>query len=258
MDGALDAIDAERPVTVLAHTWVDGTIEILNSYWVTGLLLLVGFIALLVELSAPGFGVGGLVSLLCFALFFWSRFLGGPAGWLEVTLFATALAFIAAEFFLLPGFGFAGITGIGLMLVSLVMASRRVFVPTTGADWTDLGLNVFTVTAVMVGVLLVLFFAADYFQGLPLFRRLVLEPPKYEPAGEYRAAEGTKEADAMSPWVRISVGDFGRTVSPLRPSGKAEFAEDIVDVATEGEFIAANSPIRVIKKHGQKILVREA
>lgn len=258
LDAALDVVDARRPVTVLAHTWVDGTIEILNNYWVTGLLILIGFVALFIELSAPGFGIGGLTAFLCFALFFWSRFLGGTAGWLEVTLFVTALAFIAAEFFVIPGFGVAGITGVGLMLFSLVMASRRVFIPSNGADWTDLGMNVLTITAALTGVMLVLFFAADYFQGLPMFKRLVLAPPQYETADEARPAEGTKEAGTLTPWARIGVGDFGRTVSALRPSGKAQFAEDIIDVTTEGEFIAPNSPVRVYKKHGMRVTVREA
>lgn len=258
LDATLDVINAERPVTVLAHTWVDGTIEILNSYWMTALLLIVGFIALFFELSAPGLGVGGLISFLCFSLFFWSRFLGGTAGWLEVTLFVASLAFIAAEFFIIPGFGFAGITGIGLMIVSLVMASRRVFLPVGGADWTDFGLNIFTITATLVVVMLVLFFAADYFQGLPLFRRLVLEPPKYDVSFESAAAEGTKDAELNTPWGRIGIGDLGQTVSPLRPSGKAQFAEDVIDVTTEGEFVASDSPIRVIKKHGKKITVRQA
>jgi membrane-bound serine protease (ClpP class) len=258
LDDALDAVSARRPVTVLARTWVDGTVETLNSFWLTGLLVVVGLAALLFELSAPGLGVGGLTSLLCFALFFWSRFLGGTAGWLEVTLFITSLAFIAAEFFVIPGFGFAGITGIGLMVFSLVMASRRVLIPTDGADWTDLGLNFFTILAALAGVLCIAFFAADYFQSVPLFKRLVLEPPSVGQVSDNRPGEGTKEAENVSPWSRISVGDFGRSLSPLRPSGKAQFAEDIVDVATEGEFIASDSPIRVHRKTGMRIIVRQA
>ena len=152
----------------------------------------------------------------------------------------------------------AGITGGGLLLFSLVMASRRVFIPSTGADWTDLGMNFLTVIAALAGVMVVLFFAADFFQGLPMFKRLVLAPPQFEAATETRPAEGTKEADMVTPWARISVGDFGRSVSALRPSGKAQFAEDIIDVSTEGEFIAPNSPVRVYKKHGMRIIVREA
>ena len=173
---------------------------------------------------------------------------------------ASMMPRLAAEFFVIPGFGFAGITGLALMLVSLVMASQRVLFPASGADWSHLGLNVFTITAAMLGVVIVLFFAADYFQGLPLFKRLVLEPPSYASAYENqpRPAEGTKDAESMTPWERIGVGDFGRSVSPLRPSGKAQFAEDVVDVATEGEFIAANSAIRVLRKQGMRIVVREA
>lgn len=261
LDAVLDKVDAKRPVTVLAHTWVDSTIEFLNAWWVTGLLLLIGLIALLVEFSAPGIGIGGLISLLCFSLFFWSRFLGGTAGWLEVTLFVLSLAFIAAEFFIIPGFGIAGVTGIGLMIFSLVMASRRVFVPIDGADWLDMGWNLFTICGALLGVLLAVIFAADYFGKIPLFRGLILEPPKLADAGSndaVRPLELTKDADSVVPWLRIGVGDFGRSLSPLRPSGKAQFADDVVDVATEGEFVAADSPIRVLRKQGMRIIVREA
>lgn len=257
LDETLDQIGAARPVTVLAWTWVDSTVLWLNSNFVTGLLVLIGLIALIVELSAPGLGIGGLISLLCFALFFWSRFLGGTAGWLEVVLFVTSLAFIAAEFFVFPGFGIAGLTGLGLMIFSLVMASRRVLLPQTAPDWSDFGATVVTIGLAMVGVFIVGLFATHYFTNLPLFRRLVLEPPQPSSAADV-ASDGSKKAADLPVWHRIGVGDLGRTLSPLRPSGRAQFGEDIVDVATEGEFIESDAAIRVIKKQGMRITVRLA
>ena len=98
-------------ITVYRPTMIDYTVHILNNPLVTGLIILVGLIALWVELSAPGLGIGGLISGLCALLFFWSHFLGGTAGLLEVTLFVAGIAFIAAELFVIPGFGVAGITG---------------------------------------------------------------------------------------------------------------------------------------------------
>ena len=62
-------------------------------------------------LTIPDVGprsVGGLIALLCFALFFWSRFLGGTAGWLEVVLFVSGMTFLLAEIFVIPGTGIAG------------------------------------------------------------------------------------------------------------------------------------------------------
>jgi len=257
LDGVLGHVGATRPVTVLAWSWVDSLVNLLNSFWITGLLLLIGFLALLFELSSPGMGIGGLLAFFCFALFFWSRFLGGTAGWLEVTLFISALAFLAAELFLIPGFGVAGVSGVLILVLSLVMASRRFLVPQSGDDWGDLGLNLMTVVGALVVVMLAVFFAADHLSTLPLFRRLVLQPPS---PGEIDVPllSGGKKGEPEQPWLRITVGDLGYSVSPLRPSGKAQFADDLLDVATEGEFIATATPIRVIRKQGNRIFVREA
>lgn len=52
---------------------VDKAVYVLGLWWVTGLLFVVGLVGLLYELCAPGTCVGGLIALLCFALFYWSR-----------------------------------------------------------------------------------------------------------------------------------------------------------------------------------------
>ena len=39
----------------------------------------------------------------------------------------------------------------------------------------------------------------------------------------------------------------GTALSVLRPSGKAKFAEQIVDVVTEGEFISSGTPISIVQ-----------
>ncbi|NIP85863.1 MAG: peptidase, partial [Planctomycetales bacterium] len=115
----------------LVFTWsgLDTTVLILNHGLVTALLIVVGLVALFVELSSPGIGVGGLLAGLCFALFFWSRFLGGTAEWLEFLLFAAGVIFLLVELFVLPGFGIAGVAGVLLLISSLVLATQSFFVP---------------------------------------------------------------------------------------------------------------------------------
>jgi membrane-bound serine protease (ClpP class) len=66
------------------YTTTDTVVYRLNQPVFTGLLILIGLIALYIEASAPGIGIGGLVAGLCAVLFFWSRFLTGTSGWLEV------------------------------------------------------------------------------------------------------------------------------------------------------------------------------
>ena len=81
-------------VEILDSTWVDTLVIVLNYRSVTVLLFIIGLIAAYIELAAPGISVGGLVAGLCFGLFFWSRFFGGTAGWLEVLLFLSGVCFI--------------------------------------------------------------------------------------------------------------------------------------------------------------------
>ena len=239
---------ANGTIPVMERTWVDTLVFILNSGFVTFLLLVIGMVALVIELGAPGLGIGGLTSMLCFGLFFWSRFLGGTAGWLEVTLFAIGLAFIAAEIFVIPGFGVAGVSGIVLTLGSLVMASRRVLVPTSGEDLTSLGFDVLTVLGAFAGFVIAILFLANYIGEIPGLGRLTLRPPV--------AVEGTPietTPGAMLPgWQQVNIGDIGTTVSPLRPSGKMQFGEQMVDVVTEGDFVDTGREVKVIGKQGAR------
>ncbi len=250
-----DVLGVKTPIPVKERTWVDTLVFILNSGFVTFLLLVIGMVALVIELGAPGLGVGGLTSMLCFGLFFWSRFLGGTAGWLEVTLFALGLAFIAAEMFVIPGFGVAGISGIVLTLGSLVMASRRFLVPTSGEDLTSLGFDVLTVVGAFAGFIVAILLLANYIGEIPGLSRLTLKPQVAVEAG---AAVDPSTPPAMLPgWQQVNIGDVGTTLSPLRPSGKMQFGDYTVDVVTEGDFVEAGLDVRVIGKQGARVIVRQ-
>ena len=250
-----DVLGVKTPIPVKERTWVDTFVFILNSGFVTFLLLVIGMVALVIELGAPGLGVGGLTSMLCFGLFFWSRFLGGTAGWLEVILFMMGLLFIAAEMFVIPGFGIAGISGIVLTLGSLVMASRRFLLPTGPEDMASLGVDVLTVGGAFVGFVVALLLLANYIGEIPGLSRLTLKPQvALEGSGVQVAAP-----NAIVPgWQQVNVGDVGTTVSPLRPSGKMEFGEAMVDVVTEGDFVDAGCEVKVIGKQGARVIVRQA
>ncbi len=249
-----ETLGVSEPIPVLQRTWVDGLIIVLNSGPMTFLLLVIGMIALVIELGAPGMGIGGLVSTLCFGLFFWSRFLGGTAGWLEVTLFVVGLFFIAAEMFVIPGFGIAGVSGLALTLGSLVMASRRFLLPQYGEDFTGLGMDVLTVMAAFAGFLVAMLFLANYIGEIPGFSRLTLKP---QVALDGPGGFATDASNPTLPgWQRVEIGDMGETISPLRPSGKMIVDDFSVDVVTEGDFVDRGEQVKVIGKQGAKVIVR--
>lgn len=251
-----ETLNVREPIRIMERTWSDTLVYLLNTGFVTFLLITVGLIALTFELSAPGFSIGGLTALLCFSLFFWSRFLGGTSGWLEVTLFLMGLIFIGAELFVIPGFGFAGVGGIVLVLGSLVMASRRVLVPENSEQLTSLGFDVLTVMGAFIGFILAIFFLSNYIGEIPGLSRLTLKPVAAEAAAASHPLAGTGEGQMLPGWQRVEVGNRGQTVSPLRPSGKIQVGDFMVDVVTEGDFVESDHQVEVIAKQGARVTVR--
>ena len=238
----------EEDFLVLEPTGVDTAVWVLNLPVITGLILVIGLIALYFELLAPGISIGGLTAGLCFAVFFWSRFLGGTAGWLEVVLFLAGLAFLAAELFVLPGFGVAGVSGFLLLVVSLLMASQHHNLPTTSRDMATLATSMVVLVSSFLGAGVAAFAMSKYLGTIPLLGRLALQPPEpatgaeAEPAGRRRPAEG----------------DQGIADTPLRPAGVVRFADQRVDVVTEGEFIEKGTQVKIVKIAGNRVVVRES
>ena len=94
--------------------WADFLIEALASPGVAVLLLMIGGVGALLRIARAGHRhrrLRGRWSASC--LFFWSRYLGGTAGWLEVLLFVAGVTCLLLEIFVIPGFGIFGLGGGG-------------------------------------------------------------------------------------------------------------------------------------------------
>ena len=53
----------------------------------------------------------------------------------------------------------------------------------------------------------------------------------------------------------LTVGQEGKTVSALRPQGMALFSDKHHEVRTRGEFVAPNTPVRIVSLEHNKIIV---
>lgn len=240
---------------VLEHRGVDTAVMILNNALVTGLILVIGLIALYCEFSFPGTFIGGLVAGLCFAVFFWSRFLGGTAGWLEVILFVAGLIFIGMELFVIPGFGVPGILGLLLVGASLIMASQTFFLPHNGRELSTTLTQLGIVGGVGTAFIIVAAVMSRYVGVLPGFRKLVLEVP-VESAGPVGTGTASHPLPVAAD-IPVTVGDHGIADSTLRPAGKVRFGDHYVDVVTEGSFVDRGRPVRVVQVAGNRVVVRE-
>ncbi len=85
-----------------------------------------------------------------------------------------------------------------------------------------------------------------YLPQMPYFKNIM--PPNPTP-------ESVIVGDAYGGLAHI--GDVGVTESPLRPAGKARFGSLLVDVVTEGDLIDAGAAIRVVERHGNRVVVRQ-
>ncbi len=238
-------------------TWIDNTIYILNRPWLTAILLIVGLVGLYLELVAPGISVAGLVATLCFGIFFWSHALGGTSGWLEVLLFVLGVGCLIVELFVLPGFGIFGLTGLGLVSVSLIMASQDFLLPSTSFEWNQLQTNALIVLGAVLGVLLLFVGQVVLLDSIPGLNRFRLSAPDTsltEPMDRSFSLASGPLAENREP---IAIGLLGQAESDLRPSGKVILSGRLVDVVTEGDFVDVGTTVEVVRVEGNRVVVRK-
>jgi len=220
------------------------------AFWVTTLsplFLLGGILGAYLEMKIPGFGVAGIVSILCFAIFFMGHYVAGLAGWEAPVLFLVGLALVLGEVLVHPGTILPGLFGAMLMAVSLVWAMVDRY--PDGPLVPDAGLLVVPLIrlAVAVGLAgIAIAFLAKYLPKTSFFHGLVLA--SRNPAGA--ALSPTK-----SEFTRVPVGAEGVARSILRPSGRAEFGGEFHDVITMGQFVDPGTRVRVVAVEGARIVV---
>jgi membrane-bound serine protease (ClpP class) len=243
-----------KPIQIDGPTWVDSLVTVLNDRFVSWILLFVGLFMLVLELKLPGIGLPAITSALAFLLFFWSHYLSGTADQLEIILFLVGLVCMALELFVFPGFGVFGMSGILLILTSIVMASHTFVWPTQEYEYREMGYTLIQLTVAMVGVGAGAVILARYFPSLPLFNRLILKPEPWTGPG---VADDT-EKPPMEGYESLAflIGESGRTTTVLRPTGKARFGELLIDVTADGFFIEPDSLVEVIDVQGSRVTVK--
>ena len=104
----------------------------------------------------------------------------------------------------------------------------------------------------IVGSIIVIALLARYLPRTSFYRRFALIDSN--PPGPSFAGAPRQFATALA----LAPGMQGIAVTVLRPSGKARFADHVVDVVTEGEFIAPQTPVTVIQTDGMRVVVKSA
>lgn len=237
----------QQAVTV-EKTVADTAVGIITGSAVTSLLIVIGLIALFLEITSPGFGIPGTVAIVCFAVVFASYALLGTVGSIELILFVIGLVLLIVEIFLIPGFGVVGISGLILIVLSLILSMQGFVWPQYNWQWAIFRRNILVVVSSAVGSIAVFALLASLLPQVKLFSRLILQTEQTADAG-YTVQEPEAEGRLL--------GKRGEAVTTLRPSGKAEFEGEVLPVETDGEFLSAGDSVRIIEVSGNRIVVRK-
>ena len=154
-------------------------------------------------------------------------------GTVQAILLIVGLGLIFIEIFV-PGFGVAGITGIILLIIGIILTAKTIF-------------EALIMIIILLAVLgIAFFFVYRSATTGKLSKSLVLKDSMDKESGY----SSTDELKSM-------VGKEGTALSVLRPSGTADFDGIKLDVVTEGEYIPSGSKIKIIQVSGPRIVVRE-
>lgn len=246
-EAVLEAVGRPNAEIVsLEPSSADTVVSVLTSAGVTSLLILIGLVALFVEITSPGFGVPGTVGILAFATIFIANGLLGRVGSIELLLFLVGTVLLILEIFVIPGFGVAGISGIVLMAVSLILSLQVFVVPQFQWEWDAFHRNVLVVVGNILGALITVGVLAHVVPRFRFFSRLVLAESQESVAG-YTVQETADE--------QRYVGMAGVAVTTLRPAGKAAFDDETMVVESDGEFIESGAPVRITSVNGNRVVV---
>ena len=207
--------------------------RVLTNPYIMTLLLALGFIGIIIEVLTPGFGAGGTVSLISFALFFGGNILAGNSTWGAIIIFIAGLLLVAIEL-VVPGFGIPGIGGIVAMFISIVLAMgslERALVSILIA----LGLTA------IAGFILI-----KYGYKNPYVDKIILSTKQENKEGYTSTLDKRGLLDAT-----------GIALTDLRPAGTIEVGDIRLDAVTEGQFIGRGSSIKIVKIEGYRVVVRE-
>lgn len=254
-------IPPEMSVTEAQRTWVDSLVFWLNTDLALFFLVVVGFICIYIELHLMT-GALSIVAALCFALFFWSHFLGGTAGWLEVVLFLIGVVCLALEIFVIPGVGIFGVTGVLLIFASLILASQTWHNIEPNEDYRRLSWTLGTLGGSILSVIIIGVTMSRFLPHVRVFDRMVLTPPGIGSPGSLEPRLRPNLADehtfgSPSEVSRSLVGQEGTALTGLRPAGKAKINGRPIDVVSDGPFIPPDRRIEVVAVSGNRVVVRE-
>jgi membrane-bound serine protease (ClpP class) len=236
----------------LEVTWSEQLAQYLNA--IKPILMGLGLLAIFIEFKTPGFGVFGIVGGILLGIVFLSSYVAGLSGHEPILLFAVGVLLVALELFLFPGVVFVALTGVVMMLGSLVWAMADLWPnePVSIAWSADafvqpmMSLGFGVAIAVALGAALLRFMPRGWF-----WDRMIIGA----------AIDGTAQVSGSSVEaagrVLALVGRSGVAATDLRPGGQVEIDGQRFEARVDVGSVRAGARIVVRGRTDFGLIVEE-
>lgn len=214
---------------------------------VQGFLILLIIGGIYFELQTPGIGFPIGIAVIGALLYFTPLYIEGLAENWELLLFVAGIILLALEIFVIPGFGVAGASGIGLIIVGLTLSlvDNVIFeFEGLGAFRTVLGVLVRVMISVVIAFILSIYIskkigASRWLSGLAL-----------------DAVQETNEGFiSIDTHQKDMIGKVGEAYTVLRPSGRVMIDGELFDAKSEIGFIEKGEKVKIIRDEAGQIYV---
>jgi len=219
------------------YSFIEKVVGFLVNPVVSGLLIMLIVGGLYFELQSPGIGLPLIVAATAAVLYFAPLFLEGLAANWEIVVFFIGVILLILEIFVIPGFGFAGIGGIVLIVTSLTLS----LVGNIGFDFSGIPVRDFftklfvVIIAVTAALPISVWLSRKLFEGRTFGPKLALNEVQ-------NASEGYT---VSVPETASLVGKTGVAITLLRPSGKVEIDGEAYDAVATVGYVEKGTAVKV-------------
>jgi membrane-bound serine protease (ClpP class) len=218
----------------------------LNPF-ISGILLLVIIGGLYFELQTPGIGFPLAAAVLAGIFYLTPYYLNGLAENWEILLFILGLILIGLEVLVIPGFGIAGISGIILTFLSLVL----IMVNNQNFDFTfvaseQLMKSLISVLIGMIGAGIFIALTWNKIIGSRGVQRMVL-------TNTFESSEGYHSPNQSEHLI----GKVGIAHTPMKPTGRVIIEDNVYDAQARDGYIEKGEQVIVINQSTFSLMVKK-
>ncbi len=212
----------------------------LMSPMIQGIFLMMIIGGIYFEIQSPGLGIPSVVAIIGALLYFSPLYIEGLAMNWEIILFVVGIILLLVELFVIPGFGVAGISGVVIILFSLIFSMVDNDLLYYQGEWNLIPVikpSAIVIVSGFVGLLLSIWGAA-----------------KLYPSKSFDYIAQKTEMDVSDGWVGVRTTEYDKLIgmkveafTPMLPSGKIMYDNQLYEATLEYGSAEKGTQLEVVR-----------